>query len=457
MRTPISRIRANYRWPENALLFLLIGAISFVSRVPFLGAGYGTQPDAWRVALIARSIALTGEYSASRLPGYPIQEILCSLFWQGGPWALNGLTALFSGIASGFFALSLKTLGSNRYILGSLALSFVPVIYVNSTMSLDNIWALAFILASLYFALINRPVIAGIFLGFAIGCRITSGAMIIPLGLLLAHGRGRREAIRGLFELCLPAGIIGAAAFAPVFATYGPGFFTFHEPTGYPPVAAIIIQATVAIWGVFGFVALLAAIVLFVNPSKLRSLNLKTDSRAGIQLLAWLVAIALYTIAYLRLPHQSRYLIPIVPFVILVLETILPDRVFRFICIVLLFSSFIGAGRSGLRPGPIFSEYAERKQGMEATARVVSLGDAFQNKTVIVSGWWLPKIEGTLFATSRGLTDYVYLLDAAELRKRLDEGFAVYYLPGIREYNNQALGIDLAKFGAKPLLPDEAM
>jgi len=440
------------RWDSTVLFFLLVGIV-FISRLPFLDAGYGTQPDAWRVAMTARSIALTGEYSASRLPGYPLHELVCSLFWRGGPWVLNGLTALFSGIAGGFFALSLKRLGSHRYILGGLALSFVPVIYVNSTMSLDNVWALAFILAALYFVLVNRTLVAGICLGVAIGCRITSAAMMVPMVLLLAHGNDRQEALQRIFKLCVPATIIGAAAFAIVFATYGPGFFRFSEH-GYPAVADIIRRATVDVWGVLGIVGLLAAMILFViNSSKLRSI--KTDSSARIQLLAWLVAIAIYTIAYLRLPHQSRYLIPAVPFIILALETILTERSFSFVCIILLFSSFIGgAGRSGLRPGAIFSEYTARKQDMVTIAQVAALGDAFPNKAVVVSGWWLPKIEGTLFATSRGMTDYVYLLDATELRKRLGDGFALYYLPGIREYNTQVYGVDLAKFGAKPLLPD---
>jgi hypothetical protein len=222
-------ITGKHRWGNESLLFFSIASIVFLSRVPFLGLGYGTQPDAWRIALTARSIATTGEYSASRLPGYPLQEIVSSLIWQGGPWALNGITALFSGIGTAFFALCLKELGSKTYILGSFALAFIPIVYINSTTSLDNVWALAFILGALYFVLVRRSVVAGVFLGVAIGCRITSGAMIFPLGLLILQRESRKDALRQILIFSLGAGLIGVAAFTPVFMRYGWNFLPFRN------------------------------------------------------------------------------------------------------------------------------------------------------------------------------------------------------------------------------------
>src|ERR1043166_6986783 len=73
---------------QLAIVFLVV----LLSRLPFLDAGYGVNVDAWRVALRAVEIAITGDYSVSRFPGYPIQEIVCSWFWRGGPFALNALS-----------------------------------------------------------------------------------------------------------------------------------------------------------------------------------------------------------------------------------------------------------------------------------------------------------------------------------------------------------------------------
>jgi hypothetical protein len=217
------------RWTDDSFLFISVAGLVLLSRIPFLGHGYGTQDDAWRVALAAHSIATTGQYSASRFPGYPVQEFVCSLLWSGGPWALNGMKALLTSIGTGFFALSMKALDCKDNMIASLALAFIPIVYTTSTMSLDNLWALAFILSSLYFVLLRRPVVAGVLLGIAIGCRITSGAMLVPLGVVMSKGQIRRETLRNICAFCVAAGLVGAATFAPVVATYGWGFFTFYE------------------------------------------------------------------------------------------------------------------------------------------------------------------------------------------------------------------------------------
>ena len=73
-------------WPAgSASQFLLVAGLVFASRLPFLGPGYGFDPDAWRVAFAARDIVTSGHYEASRFPGYPVQEIASALLLRGGP------------------------------------------------------------------------------------------------------------------------------------------------------------------------------------------------------------------------------------------------------------------------------------------------------------------------------------------------------------------------------------
>ncbi len=117
---------------ENRYLFLAFFTV-LLSRLPFLNAGYGLDADSWRVIHSARLINLTGQYTASRLPGYPLQEYVLSLFWRGGPFACNLITAVLSSFSFLFFALSLKKLQSRDYIVGALALAFTPIVYINST------------------------------------------------------------------------------------------------------------------------------------------------------------------------------------------------------------------------------------------------------------------------------------------------------------------------------------
>ncbi|MBK8364106.1 MAG: hypothetical protein IPL24_10635 [Bacteroidetes bacterium] len=55
--------------------------------------------------------------------------------------------------------------------------------------------------------------------------------------------------------------------------------------------------------------------------------------------IAWLVAVDIYIIAFLKLPMESGYLIPIVPFIILIYGKYLYNRAFIFFCATLIISS----------------------------------------------------------------------------------------------------------------------
>ena len=82
-------------------LFALVAGIVVCSRLPFLRPGYGADADAWRVARVAHAMAATRDYEASRLPGYPVQEIGSALPAWAGPVGLNGATAVMSAAAAG--------------------------------------------------------------------------------------------------------------------------------------------------------------------------------------------------------------------------------------------------------------------------------------------------------------------------------------------------------------------
>ncbi len=351
----------------------------------------------------------------------------------------------------------MKKLGCKDYLIASLALAFVPVVYVSSTMSVDNVWALCFILIGLYFVLLRQPVSAGVAVGIAIGCRITSGAMLLPMCLLLAKGQTKRAAFRDVFGLSTAAGVVALAAFAPVLAKYGWGFLTFYEPDGYLPWRGVVRRATLEVWGNLGLAGLLvAAVSLTLSPNRFRPLRLYFTPRsdAGVQLLAWVLSIALYVIAYLRLPHQAKYLIPIVPFVILFLGGTLKRRVFVIVCSILIASPFVTIDRAGMQAGPIFWDQMARRREMEFVERVISRANDVHEKAVIIAGAWLPKIQVLSLGRSQDTEKYVYALDESELKRRRSEGSPVYYLADMHTYNVVVTGVDPAEFGAEALFAD---
>jgi hypothetical protein len=188
---------------------------------------------------------------------------------------------------------------------------------------------------------------------------------------------------------------------------------------------------------------------LALKPGPFRAIRFRPLSDAGLQFSACVLAIALYTIAYLRLPHQPKYLIPLLPFVILLLDHLLGRRIFLVVCSMFIASSFLTIGRTGIHAGPIVADHAARQHDMAFVERVVSTANGLHERVTIVAGSWQPKIHAILSERPPGMAEYVYSLDAASPAEA--EG-AVYYLPGIREYNRALTGTDLEALGAKLLL-----
>ena len=128
---------------RERLALALAGLAVLLTRLPWIGSGYGSDPDGYRVVISARQIAHSGVYEASRLPGYPAYEYLTALSAAAPPWVSNAVTALFSVAAFVFFALIMRELGVRGYLLMALAFAMTPVIYVSSCCTMDYIPALA--------------------------------------------------------------------------------------------------------------------------------------------------------------------------------------------------------------------------------------------------------------------------------------------------------------------------
>jgi hypothetical protein len=455
-RTPSSTDgRSVVRRRRRLALFGAILVVTFLSRVPFLDAGYGAINDTWRVARAAREIATTGQYEASRFPPHPLQELVCSLLWRGGPVALNAATALLSSFAVLFFALSMVRLGIGGVVEASAALAFAPVILINSTNSSDYLWSLSFILGSLYLVLERKPILAGIFLGLAIGSRITAGAMLLPLLILAWRTLNPGNRAVAAVKFVAAAGIVGVAFFVPVFLRYGWGFLTFVDRYVSPREA--VLNATVGVWGRLGATALFLAIGWWiVRRSVIRHRAVPFGSERRTLWLVCIVAVALYAIAFVRLPHLAAYLIPAMPFTLLVLAMLLERPVFRTVCIAVVLSSFVYVGRSGLSAGPIFRDHRDRMESIAYTEKIVEVGRTLTRKSIIVAGKWVPQIEIYVPQLMSGPVQYVYLLDAKTLRSYQTQGFDVYFLPGQTKYNLKRYGVDLPASGVRPLIPESA-
>lgn len=432
-------------------MFIIAGVLLFASRLPWLSAGYGAMQDSYRVFNAARGISESGTYVLSRPPGHPVHDYLVSMLVPVGPVGSNMLTALFSLVAFGFFALILRRVHIRNYLMGALGFAFTPVVYINSTCTIDYVVAVAFVLAATYFVLSHRFIAAGICLGLAVGVRITSGAMLAPFIAWSMLGAKSYAFDRRCFYLVIGTLAVASICYLPVISEYGLSVLTFYDHS-YPPLWSVLLEGTLRVWGFPGMLALVGLIC--AAPIYINAIKLRLSQEHVLPLLALCtVSIALYLIAFVRLPDASGYLIPIIPFVIMMVGLFAPGHIFRLFALALLLSSFIGVNRNGIPvEGPIFQDHYWREASQHRTSKIIAAVDQLPGTAVIVAGWELPAIEARLGSEYQKQHRYVYLIeDESSCARYVMNARQIYYLSKIDTFNQLTYGVDLRKCEAQEL------
>lgn len=472
MNTIIDRFRG-----KTFIKVFIICVIVLISRIPFLSAGYGVDPDAWRFVSVIEGIAKSGQYELSTLPGHPVQELISTLLWKTGPIGLNGLTALMSVLAVIYFIFILKKLNFKNIYLPALALAFTPVVFINSVNTRDYIWALAFLLPAIYFVLNNKPITAGIFLGLANACRITSLLILIPLLIILYYQNDGKNKFRYLIHLTVSSGISTLILFIPVFIRYGLNFTKGYVGAN-PGFIYIVFRILFSTWGFIGFSAILAATIiqLFIKTKKYKNDSNPVSKLTDYINLSLFAGIILFILVFLILPHKAGYLIPVIPLTIILLGRILNHKLFNFVCIALIISPFFMsisnpdynispeysnytknikiAGKEiniDILKGPMLAEHDKRLKQYEYVDSIFAKGKQLTRKSVILCGETVPMVVLLLPGTVQGNAVYDYLLDSAKLKHYTENKYDIYYLPEEDIDNVNCYNINPADYGGKNL------
>ncbi len=447
---------------KKYLPFVFLFLIVFFSRLPFLSAGYGVEEDSWGIALAAFHTKCTGIYEPSRLPGHPFQEYIFSALWGAGPIVFNGSCAIFSALGAVFFALILKQLSFKQYFLAALAFAFVPVYYISSTYTIDFTWTQALILMAFYCLLRNKYILCGALLGLAIGCRVTSGVMLVPFMIIIWQDNFKLNVQRFL-KMSIPVAVIGIALFIPVMRQFGSSFFMYYDQFPYPPFSKVMYKMIIGVFGFVGTISLLVFLMLAVLRSKNQQRGDSFNNGLGKKVIvASAIIIVLYMISYFRLPQKSGYMIPVLPFVILLFAYYLNKKNFVGFCFSMIISCFLfsinltdvfrGATYSKyamvvkvanqelfLDPlsGPVISDYSKRKQKIAFTDLVIHKSSAINSQTVIIAGWWYNEIMVTMIGKVPN-TSVIYeaYIDEATMKNYRKKNYEIYYLPEQNKYND---------------------
>ncbi|MDP9237049.1 MAG: hypothetical protein M3P30_06570 [Chloroflexota bacterium] len=313
------------------LSFLALAAAYVLSRAPFINIGYGTDPDAWRVALSGYWLWDHHDYYPSRLPGYPVPELASAAVIKGGWLATNSLTVLISLLGLWFFAQIVSKLQIPNRGLIVAGFAFTPLLWINSMTTMDYMWALSFLLGCYYFLLVEQTAPAGVFLGLASASRPTSLIFALPFVIYLIRD-GKRGELRDFFTWMIA---IPMFAYLPIGWKYGPDFLRFYDAkVGYLNVLRLLGKDTL---GLIGSMSVLAAILLSLP----RLIKLPRDFIHDKDVMLWCIAIAITVIVFLRLPHESAYLIPLYPFGFLLLGRYVQKSVLLATISLIVFAGFV--------------------------------------------------------------------------------------------------------------------
>ena len=477
--------------PAEHRYFLWVLLLIFLSRLPFLNAGYGAEEYAWAMRLVTERIADTGQYEVSRLPGHPLQELTYAMLWNRDASSYNMVTVLLSTAAIAFFMLTLRKLQITNYLWAGIAMGFVPVVYINSTNALDYTWALCFLMMSFYFIVCNNYWIAGMFIGLAVGCRITSGAMLIPFIYLTwcisqnTDNKSLREsvmpnqvghddnyAMKNIIKLTIATLFFSLLLFLPVIKVYGLNFFQYYEHFPLPSFAKNFYKGTFAVWGTLGFIIVMTAALISFLKINLKEIFLQHKKIIYMSL----IVVLIYTAAFIKLPLKAAFMIPLIPFVVLLFAITLSQKQFKLFSLTMIVSSFFfginlydpyrAAAASPMSfqttfsnqpvsfdflQGPVIADYLKRKQQMAYADKLIQKSSTIKNKTLIIAGWWMANILVQQQGRSNTNVIYRYYLPENELKYFQDHDYKIFYLPQQDEYNDLRYGGNFTKHYASLL------
>lgn len=330
LRTPAA---ANIAQADR-LRWLLLGCVVCLY-LPLIFAGPGSDPDSLRELDSGATLLRQHLYVLSRPPGYFPYEALCGVLYAIGGSAVNNFATMAMSLVAldSFLQICAHFEIPHRYLL-AVTMAIHPIYWASSTSTIDFVWALGGFLLGFRLWLGERHFAAAAMLGLAVGIRLSSVFLAGPLLVweLIERPREPKLWIAAVF-----AAVMGAALYLPEFIasgnslsflTYYLGAWTLTDHLGR------FIYKNVYFWG-------LPAIVFFLvtAPMTIREL-FRCDPRFS-RIIALSIAIAImFETLFLKIPVQRAYLLPMLPFALILLGLALRAHPKMLLAMMLLIFSY---------------------------------------------------------------------------------------------------------------------
>jgi hypothetical protein len=315
--------RATHRSARESDFFWL-ASLFLLPAVPLLFLGYGSDNDIYQELDAARSTWTRGIPAMSRHPGYWLHEALIfELNRAGGSLLINGVTllvALFTLYRFWMIALRLRIAWPMPI---ALCLAWNPWYLIASTSGIDYIWAVLFVILSIEAFVTDNGLVAGLLGGIAAGLRLGSIFTLAGAYVAVSSSHASWKQSRRLLATACLASAIAVLFYLPSWMLVGRNLSFLQPHMGDQSWWTLKMQVGRALYKPLYLMGILAdvyiALMLLLNL-KYTSALLR-DQRAMIR--ACLGAVFATLLLFARYPIEISYLLPALPFLLLVVGCIL--------------------------------------------------------------------------------------------------------------------------------------
>ncbi len=316
---------------------VLLG-LCLAAYLPFTLLGYGTDIDAGSVLQSGRDWLDDGVYRVSRTPGAAVHEVPTALLDRLGGYVLVNLASVFFGVVTlAGVHLLLRRAGSPHAALAVLVLATNPWFWIASTSLGDFVWSVGLLVAGAVAAQRGRRVPAGLLFGLAIGCRLSTGVVVVAW--LLAERLGSpstRPTWRSSIVTAGVTALAGAVCFVPSWLWADRTFDFLDSGLGFDGVGSHLGR-----WGIknvafFGVLAIPVLIALLPRVVRARGAWRSSEAfRFGV------IAFVLTEVLYLCYPLKPLHLVPAAVALALVVGHVAPSG--RRGLVLLIAAQLVGA------------------------------------------------------------------------------------------------------------------
>ena len=317
--------------------------LAFIIYFPFIFLGYGSDYDSYNVLWVGENFIETLDYVPSRVPGFFVYEtITFFLNIIGGSFLTNFGSLCMSLLILAIFIYICKRYDVPNYRFLTVVMMVHPYYLVNSTCTMDYLFALGFTMIGFWMLLEGKFVTAGISMAMGVGSRLTT-ALVAGLMLLWAFmfevQNRRRIFLSGAIML-----ILSLIFYLPpiTFAEWkthiffpsigGEEFWSLYLRTGR------FIYKSIYFWSPPAFLILMWGLVRLGILGKLK-INNKVF-QISILSIGLIVGMELF---YFRLPTEPAYLIPTIPFWMILIGIAFSDKkwVLGLLLSLVIISNFV--------------------------------------------------------------------------------------------------------------------